>query len=281
MELFNEVKIVTPDGLGFKGCPNKCENGYYFDPYTHKRKECQHCKELRDGVVSNTVQTEVGEDINTKLNIPLGYSGVSYYDFNTILPDVKENSNITPESKKELEDTLKNLYTDTLNKAKPTNSMLFNLGFNAYLNNFIFPYMLQSYKAGIDLAPYLTAKDIYTLLTLYETKETHKGVTYTDLLEKELSIVYINTGTLPKHIKALKGYMQDRAFHSKPTIIFTDEWANKHTQDGYEILSLYTTNPLDYSRATLVTVKYNSEPEPVKQISSKDFSSMMKQSNIL
>lgn len=204
--------------LSFTDCPNKCVDGYYVNPYSHRREICPHCAGKRREIVKTG-----STDIIEQLNLPRSFTG-DKYDPDTIIL-ASERKSFEEDSLTKVFEYLNTLYTDVTAGESPDTSMLFNLGKKAFEQNFIHPFMLRAYQAGLTVSPYVSEYDVRQL---YNGVEKHMGeLTYADLLKTDICVVGIGAGATGENIYAVKGLMEHRAHYNHSTIIFTNAWGEK------------------------------------------------------
>jgi hypothetical protein len=253
----------------FADCPNKCIEGYYVDPYAHKRVKCTYCENKRKQLANNAVQLDGSNDIKRILNLPNSFVGYGNFEMSTIIPESQQ--------KLMTEDSVNNMssiLSDLLNKASigvaSDESLLINLGLNAYPSNFIYSYLMRAYISGMLVSPYLTARDVFLMLK-YETDSIDEevldlgenvSVKYKDLLNTDICVIHITTGANYSHVRAVKGLMQMRAHNNKSTLIFTDAWwfNSSSTTEKYlkaSLQSLYSDDIQSKAVARLVKISYN------------------------
>lgn len=228
MEIFKEnVTSVSSSNtiLSFKDCPNKCIDGYYVDPYKHKRVLCQYCSDKRvQSVKNNLMDNTLNQTLKESLNLPDSFTGINF-DIDTVIPKFAVKD-ITEESLTKV----KRVLTDLVNKASigdiPVHSYLFNLGKKVYENNFIYAYLTRAYMSGVTVSPLVTALDLCSLRNNEEKglSNNDNSPKYSDYLKTDVCIVTIDTGATFFSINAVKGLMQLRANRGKSTIIFTNIW---------------------------------------------------------
>jgi len=220
-----EFKTSDSSIYSFKDCPNRCVDGYVVDPYTHKRKLCSYCAEKRKSLIkTNSVDSTSKASIKELLNLPEYYLG---YDFNidSVFPDY---------AIKYLEETsllaVKELLSDLVTKVSvgdlPKRSYMFNLGSKVYETNFIYPYLMRAYMAGVTVSPLVYSLDLVSARTALEAGIVDESLPfkYRDLLRSDICICVLDAGATKVDIGAVKGLMQLRASNNKPTIIFTNLW---------------------------------------------------------
>lgn len=277
--------------LSFSDCPNKCIDGYYIDPYKHKRMKCMYCENKRKQLAQSKVQLEGDKSIQTLLNIPNMLSGYGSLQFATIVPIDSQYFSF---------DEPINYMTSLFEKASSGDcseeSLLFNLGKVSCVRNFINPYLMRAYIGGATVSPYITARDVFNLalkeaglisivkgvVVDYTNDYVMNNLKYNDLLSTDICVVHITTGSLYTQVRAVKGLMQMRASNNKSTIIFTDAWYTKYESELRDSLQmLYTLDtPLDKSVARLVKFERIKEEDlddsdfDIKKVKNKESSAL-------
>lgn len=228
--IFNSVvkkETINDDLVSFKDCPNKCVKGYMFDPYKHTKVLCSYCADKRksllssNSVLSNNVNTL---DLLGTLNLDISLKGIEF-NINDIIP-VGFRANIEPAT---YEIVSKNA-NDLLNKAAlgelPNHSMLFNFGLTCNVMSFAYPLLIRYYLAGRTVAPFLTGLDLCRLRYLCEinSKEQHLGISYNDLLDRDICLVYLDSGCTDISFYAAKGLLSLRALKQKVTIFVANNY---------------------------------------------------------
>ena len=234
------------DLISFPDCPNHCSGGYMIDPYNHTKRLCSYCANKRSNVVRrDVVDKETGKTISELLKLPISFAGKEY-QADTVIPTFARKC-LTKESIEYVLTELRNLINKTSVGELPSYSLLFNLGKYACENNFIYPYLLRAYKAGLSVAPLLTSLELMRLRSRYESGlEDDFG----DYLDKQVCVVVLDAGANYLEVMAVKGLMQLRASKDLPTIIFTGYWQSRIRdligQDDY----------LGYNLAKLIAIEF-------------------------
>ena len=237
---------MNEDLVSFSDCPNKCSGGYIFNPYTHVRTICKFCADKRALATKEDLPDKVsGKNISEILRLPKSYVGQSYNQDAIIPMSVRKDLVIESlnTTMNELRDLMNKISVGTL----PETSILVNLGRHGCSNNFIYPFLIKADKAGLTVAPMLTALEVVNMRLEYENGYSKE---FEEYLDKQVCVVVIDTGASTTTVRNVRGFMQLRAYKSLPTIIFTDYW-------GSEISSL-TLEPEEcsYSYAKLISVEY-------------------------
>lgn len=241
-------------------CPNRCVDGYYIDPYTHKRKLCQHCLEKRRAEVKTA-------EIKDKLNLPPSLCGNNFNVENILLQN--QRSRLESESVKLVLEEAEKLVRDISIGELPTESVLFNFGARCHDANFISPFLRKAYASGLTVLPLLTPIDIIRSRKGLADGENNDVISYDDIVSKQVCLVVLDSGSSQEDILAVKGVMQLRSLRNLPTVIITHVW-NKtvsylHDDPGFS----------SYELATLYSVKYlktqDFSRENVSRLSLDDF----------
>lgn len=288
----NQGVVKTSNSiLSFSDCPNKCIDGYYIDPYKHKRVKCTYCENKRKQLAQSKVQLEGDKSIQTLLNIPNMLSGYGSLQFATIVPVDSQYFSFN-----EPINYMQSLFEKASSGDCSEESLLFNLGKVSCVRNFINPYLMRAYIGGATVSPYITARDVFNLVrketglivtddgvvTDYIDDYIVSNLKYNDLLTSDICVVHITTGSLYTQVRAVKGLMQMRANNNKSTIIFTDAWYTKFEHELRDSLQmLYTLeNPLDKSVARLVKFERIKEEDiddsefDIKKVKGKESSAL-------
>lgn len=245
MPLGGELLTSFPD------CPNHCIDGYILDIYAHRKVLCKYCYEKRKTLVANNLQDkDTGKTVSELLNLPQTFSGLSY-NKDLIFSDIK---NLTKQSVDMVLDELQKLMSKIAVGDLPDRSLLINLGGKSYPVNFIYPYLMKAYKAGVTVCPMLTSTDIIRERQLYNSGEESKFMSY---IEKQVCIIVLDAGVTNNDINAVKGLMQLRGYRQLPTIIFTEYWGD----NIFYLISENADNQLDtYTLAKLISIEVIKKP---------------------
>lgn len=288
----NQGVVKTSNSiLSFEDCPNKCRDGYYIDPYKHKRVKCTYCENKRKQLAQSKVQLDGDKSIQTLLNIPNMLSGYGSLQFATIIPVDSQYFSF-----EEPINYMQSLFEKASSGDCSEESLLFNLGKVSCVRNFINPYLMRAYIGGATVSPYITARDVFNLIrkeagllatndevvTDYIDDYIVSNLKYNDLLTSDICVVHITTGSLYTQVRAVKGLMQMRASNNKSTIIFTDAWYTKFEHELRDSLQmLYTLDsPLDKSVARLVKFERIKEEDiedsefDIKKVKGKESSAL-------
>lgn len=288
----NQGVVKTSNSiLSFEDCPNKCRDGYYIDPYKHKRVKCTYCENNRKQLAQSKVQLDGDKSIQTLLNIPNMLSGYGSLQFATIIPVDSQYFSF-----EEPINYMQSLFEKASSGDCSEESLLFNLGKVSCVRNFINPYLMRAYIGGATVSPYITARDVFNLIrkeagllaindgvvTDYIDDYIISNLKYNDLLTSDICVVHITTGSLYTQVRAVKGLMQMRASNNKSTIIFTDAWYTKFEHELRDSLQmLYTLEtPLDKSVARLVKFERIKEEDiedsefDIKKVKGKESSAL-------
>lgn len=292
----NKPKMQAKKGLvSFKDCPNKCVDGYIFQPYGHRRVLCPYCEEKRKSIINEdaVIVNEDGDKVSIadELNLQKSWIGTAY-DFNAVLPEFAVKS-LVADSVESIKDTLQGLINNSNIGELQDESILLNLGSKVCWRNFVYPYMMNYYREGRSVAPLLTPLDICKYRAYaeqYGIQDSSHGINYYDIIDRDVCVIALDSGVTKTGVDAVKGLMQLRANKDKSTLIITDYWGNF-------LDSVYHTEPVKLLNiAKLYSVTYTqkfTEQEKKReaqfgtsavipqsnQVSSKDFQAMLRPNN--
>ena len=239
------------DTSSFEDCPNKCIDGYYVDPYQHKRIKCLYCANKRKQVVKETLVFDDSEEtIADKLNLPRSYIGYGNYTINGVLPESSQKL-MKKDSVNKVDAVLRDLINNISVGVVSEKSYLFNLGKKSFDNHFIYSYLVRAYMEGLSVSPFITSYDLHILRLESEMLKEDSLLAFRSLLKTDVCVVSIDAGASKQCINAVKGFMQLRANNLKPTIIFTNAW-NNWVKDLCVDEDIST-----YNLATLVSIEYD------------------------
>lgn len=229
-------------------CPNHCKNGMYIDPYTHKRRICEYCRDKRKEEIASGSES-------VKLRLPPSLCG-SNFSVDNVIPQSALRL-LEEDSVNEVKAVMEKLISDIVLCQLPEESMLFNFGSRCHDANFIAPFMRKAYEAGLSVAPLLTPTDIVQLRRAYnDGKEVE--FSYDDVIHSQVCVIVLDAGTLNEEILYAKGVMQLRAYQKLPTIFVTHIWnSNLNNLCG-------DTGGKSYDLATCYTVRYTKSEESVQ-----------------
>lgn len=253
-------------------CPNKCVDGYYFDPYNHKRVLCQYCAEKRKKDVR-----EEPENIVELLNLPKTYTGYGIFDRDSV---------IRPSQRKQMSDTsvdrllnkMQELVEDIAVGVVPDKSILLNAGRNPVYNSFVCAYLVKGYMAGVAVYRYITAYDIYCYRR--NNRDTDRDE-YEKILNADVLLVYLDAGLTYEELNTVAGVVQLRARFGKPTIMVTAHWSRILdricSEDGdLELAELYSVEYLKNTDDSVLSVGTNNKgkKEAVFGVTKEEFQAM-------
>lgn len=283
---------LNSDLVSFDDCPNHCVGGYIINPYEHKREICPYCEEKRKKISRGT-EAQLSSDSTDFLkmfNLQPVLNGSVYKD-ELVLPAFARKG-LEPNSVSTVLKYLNSLINLASLGNLPECSYLINIGSKSCWINFVYPLMAKYYISGRTLTPLLYPPEICRLRAYaekYGIQEEKLGLNYYDLLDRDICVVILDSGTMTTGILAVKGLMQLRASKGKSTIILTDLW-------GSQLEGMYYTEEENYKNiAKLVTVEYLSrekkptEAPPVarpstmsrSQLSASEFEAMRSAKNYL
>lgn len=255
----NKVQMSFPD------CPNKCVDGYIYNPYKKVKTVCKYCFDKRKELVKGEpLDEKTGATLAEILHLPESFVGYSY-DISTIVPQFVKKQ-LVSESLQNVQDKLDSLMKSISAGGTPDHSYMINLGRKAYEQNYISPLLQRAYMIGLTVAPFLTDMDVRWLKLAstgdcgseVQSEVAKLGITYAELLNTDICVVDILAGAEHQNITTVKGLIQARALRDKSTIVFTNEW-------GIAIKALCSEDS-DFTKnlCELVSVEYavNDTPRP-------------------
>jgi hypothetical protein len=204
----------------FKDCPNRCVDGYYVDPYKHKRVKCDYCAKMRKQLVNEQISVD-SQSIEEILKLPFTLSDCENYDINVTIPEFSRNKMIA-ESVDKVSEILQGLINSVSVGDVSDYSMLFNLGSLCHEENFVYSYLTRAYIAGLSVSPYYSSHDIIQLRNKSESSVPNEDSNkFNELLDTDICVILVETGASYDALQASMGVVQLRAFKNKSTIIFT------------------------------------------------------------
>lgn len=279
----SEEKMVTARGtmLSFDGCPNKCIDGFYIDPYKHKKRKCLYCEDKRKQLVKEEIALTDEATIREQLNIGASFVGYGTNSIDSVIPEFAAKV-MEPASVSEVLTKMRELVEKVSVGEMPSYSIMFNLGKKAFEMNFIYPYMMRAYMSGLTVCPLIDELDLSVLRNEYEAGIS---ATYTDYLKRDICVVVISAGATNKAVGVVKGLMQQRAYKDKPTLIVTNFYGSAIydmcTEDDVHCNNLATPYSITYLKKFLDNEQKREETlgnkRQVSQVglSTKDFNSLM------
>lgn len=220
---------ASEDLMSFEGCPNQCRHGFYVDPYRHKRVRCEYCFDLRKKLARNAVS--VGDDraVGKLLHLDPSFMGYGNFESGSLWTKYALRA-LEPGSVKFVGFVMQRLI-EQVSLGEPLGaSIVLNLGKNARSQNFIAPFLVRSYISGLSTAPLVTGLDVSKLRAkeLGALPDGHlkkyAGLWYSDILETDTCLVYLDADSGVAGIKAAKGLMQLRALQARSTVVLTDAY---------------------------------------------------------
>lgn len=247
-----KVEVASDTMLSFKDCPNKCIDGYYVDPYKHKRVKCMYCADKRKKAVRESLTVSgTQESVADLLNFPRSFVGYSEFNIESVIP-TSARKFMVEESVQKVTEQLKELLQKVSVGEVSPNSLLLNFGSRSFDENFVFSYLFRAYEAGLTVAPYTSAYDLHLLRLDSESGVVEARKKYDTLLKSEVCILVIDAGATKVTILGVKGLMQMRAYKNLSTIIITHSWCKEvHSMqcDDEDISSK--------NLARLISIEYN------------------------
>lgn len=234
-KVFETVETIgaTDDLMSFDGCPNRCRNGYYVDPYLHRRVRCEHCFELRKKLVAEKIQVDSGRSVVKTLRLQETFMGYGNFDVETIFHKT-ELRKYEDWSVSFVKSVLQRMLERVSLGEPVVPSILINLGRRAHSQNFASPFLVRSYISGVSTAPFLSSLDVQRL-RMYPSyqdmpegwRAKYAGMSFDELLTPDTCLVYLDAGGDDKALMAVKGLMQLRAWNDKSTVILTDYYSDR------------------------------------------------------
>lgn len=228
-EIFEHVNetLTSKDKLytSFEGCPNNCDNGWIFNPYTHKRSLCSYCEQKRKHMVSNKATIEGSHaKLSKLLNISDTLLGTEF-DFDTVIP-IEEQKMLQPTTVTKVRDIMKSLMQSASNGDELEESVMINTGARNNNMNFISAFMRRYYISGKTVAPLLTVPRLCTLRREYELCDLDRlkdnDIIYTDFINADVCVVIADSGINLAGVNAIRGLMQLRRLEDKATVVMSD-----------------------------------------------------------
>ena len=257
----NDYHFANGNIFSFSDCPNKCVNGKYFDYVNHEKKICLHCKNKREELVKNNkklIDSDVETNISNILRLPDYLNGINFDVNSIILPEVLDEW--TEESITKSYEEINNIIKDASIGIIPEYSIMINLGYKIRIANLIYPLMMRYYISGVNISPSLNSRDIEILRYGNDIDKDNLikeiGVSFDDLIKKDLCVIFIDAGANETVLGILKGLMELRSFSKRPTIFLTGHFSKS--------LFNLTTDEKLYNLAHFITVN-RKESKTIKQ----------------
>lgn len=234
-------------------CPYNCINGQVFDHLSKMLVPCPHCSEKLNKIVNGQEKTEDGRDVHKLLNIPPRYKTKEFTASN-LIPDMDLMSN---ESVTEVLSELDNIMAKARVGEVIDYSVMFNLGREADILNFIYNYLKICLVSGMSVSPLVSSTDVLALRYLdnsirsneYQKVYERLGVSYFDLERNDVCVVTIDAGGNNYEWGIVKGLLEARERNGLPTLVFTN---------SSHVLS-YGSSEKNLHSAHLISVKYLTE----------------------
>lgn len=218
---------ATETLMSFDGCPNRCRDGFYIDPYRHKRVRCDYCYDLRKRFVKSAVAVDGDKTISKALRLEASFLGYGSFDQDSIWPKERLNR-LDRSSVSFVQFILKRMIEQVSLGVAIGSSILLNFGEKAHSQNFISPFLVRSYISGLSTSPMLTGRDLVCMRE-YESGVLGSGLvkdyadlSYSEATRTDTCLVYLDAGSDSSAVMAAKGLMQLRAWSGKSTVILTD-----------------------------------------------------------
>lgn len=236
--LTDDISLMTfntqRDIRSFTDCPNSCNQGVYYD-ITHNEANipCDVCAEKRRLFVkSNKRDKRTGKTFFELMNIPVLDEEARQKILLKILPEKYASVTYTKTSIIAVSSGIKKV-TKLLKQGESfESSMFFYLGDYVRLDLLASKFISDAYIRGLDVAPFITAELLYEMRPdeIYMTKQIADdyavdvqdyGLTYNQLLKKDIVIVVVDIGSRLKAKNRVLNLLQGRARNNKPTIILS------------------------------------------------------------
>lgn len=202
-------------------CEYHCDNGVYFDRVQRKRIQCPvHAKKREEDVRTGYVEG------NLNLSELLGFEG-DYFETTLDVEQLLSKSQLgmlSKESIADLKDSVSKVNNNLLLGVSPDMSWCFGLDRTCRADKIAVPLLLSAYKAGLTLAPFISATD-YRVRTVREEALNRVNDTtdnFRDLyINVDVVVMLIPSGVSEGDVLESKGLMQSRAAIGKSTIFIT------------------------------------------------------------
>ena len=204
----------------FPECPYHCNRGRVFDRY-NKFQSCPYCSEQRRKIVNGTRSFDAdGRTFSEALNLPEYLRGVRY-DNESLFLGVKDMA--TPESVERFGNIVDAILKTYRRGELPPYSCVFALPYNVLIGDFVVPLMSEAYKAGFNVAPFITSNNLCKLRAEVASKKEAKyfGGIFDDYIKADVCVVFIDGGTTQAEAWCIHGLMAQRAMGNKATFIVT------------------------------------------------------------
>ena len=204
----------------FPECPYHCNRGRVFDRY-NKFQSCPYCSEQRRKIVNGTRSFDAdGRTFSEALNLPEYLRGVRY-DNESLFLGVKDMA--TPESVERFGNIVDAILKTYRRGELPPYSCVFALPYNVLIGDFVVPLMSEAYKAGFNVAPFITSNDLCKLRAEVASKKEAKyfGGIFDDYIKADVCVVFIDGGTTQAEAWCIHGLMAQRAMSNKATFVVT------------------------------------------------------------
>lgn len=250
MSIFQKTleKVETTDTsiLSFKDCPNRCIDGFYVDPYKHKKIQCDFCKDKREKMVKQGLDDESShKTIKALLKLPSTFSGVNFSIDNMLIKE--DIPNLDPIGLDIVKVNLEQCVNDIAVGSLPTYSILFELGNCFHISQFICAYLLRSYLAGLKTCPLISGYDLVKLRQFSNEyiEDKEMTLTYADVLDADTVLVFLDKGSGYAETTATSGLVELRGMKDKATIVVTSKMRGEtkylytKTSESFDSLKSY------------------------------------------
>lgn len=202
-------------------CSYGCKNGRYFDTVTRSMVVCPECSARRTAEVRSGT-TEGGLSISEVLGFHTEYTSSVLNVDALITPS--QVSLLRPESITRVKDAAKKVYSGLVFGVAPDESICFGLDRGLRADSLAIPFLLSAYKAGLTVAPLISAPD-YRAKMFREEIESRENAGVSVMRERYLNqdvvLMLIPSGIGEADILEAKGLMQARAAKGKSTMFVT------------------------------------------------------------
>lgn len=207
-----------------KFCKYGCnDNGKYFDKITRTFKICPDHKKIRSGEVREGV-TEDGLEVY-KL---LGFSGdyLTYEFDESVIISKSQIAFLDSSSVEETQRGVRELVDNLTLGVPPKISITISLDRQFNADSIAVPLLLNAYKAGLSVAPLISATDYRIKVQREDNENTKRGTaeTFRDVyLDRKVVLMIIPSGVSEYDVLEAKGLMQARAVKGNSTIFLTSK----------------------------------------------------------
>lgn len=191
-------------------CTYGCVSGKLFNRALKTYVQCPDCAAVRKEEVAKG-ETVEGENLADVLGFGKGLLGETYV-WDALIPD-GEKEFLEQESLTQVAEALDRLYGSFSLGKSLTSSVCIGLGIKGKLLKLVYPMMVQAYKNGLTVAPFISATEFSRLMS--------SGSDISSWLDSEVAFVLINEGISLGDSASAKGLMQMRAVKGRATVFVT------------------------------------------------------------